>query len=88
MIIDISKKSPYEAVIDKIHELTGNSMFEYLVRLKTTILGESNELLMIDKDEHCWEHDWYEGGEVELLGFIDIEEINVPKMFESELQEL
>jgi len=82
MKIDISKKNPYEAVIDVIRELTMENgcecMFERVVRIKTTILGESNELLLLDDLDYYWENDWYEGGEVELLGFIDVDDIDVP----------
>ena len=82
MKIDISNKSPYTAVIDVIRELTMEDgiecMFERLVRIRTTILGESNELLLIDDNDYVWESDWYEGGEVELLGFIDIDDVEIP----------
>ena len=82
MKIDITDKDPYRAVIDAIRELTTKDgceyMFERIVRLKTTVLGESKELLLIDDGEYCFENDWYEGGEVELLGFIDIDDVDVP----------
>lgn len=83
MIIDTSKKDPYKAVIDVIRELTKENgyecMFERIVRLKTTVLGESNELLLIDDGDYYWENDWYEGGQVELIGFIDVDDVEVPR---------
>ena len=83
MIIDTSKKNPYKAVIDVIRELTKENgcecMFERIVRLKTTVLGESNELLLIDDGDYYWENDWYEGGQVELIGFIDVDDVEVPR---------
>ena len=82
MKIDISTKSPYTAVIDAIRELTKingyESMNERIVRIKTSILGESNELLLIDNYDYIWENDWYEGGDVELLGFIDVDDVKMP----------
>ena len=82
MKIDISKKDPYSAVIDVIRDMTMENgyecVFERLVRIKTTVLGESNELLLIDHGDYFWPNDWYEGGEVELLGFVDLDDIEVP----------
>lgn len=81
MVIDTSK-NPYTAVVDVIRELTKKNgyecMSERIVRIKTTVLGESNELLLIDDFDYIWENDWYEGGEVELLGWIDIDDVEVP----------
>ena len=82
MIID-KKNDPYKAVIDVIREMTKENgcecMFDRIVRIKTTTLGESNELLLIDNGDYYWENDWYEGGQVELLGFIDIDDVRVPR---------
>ena len=82
MIID-KKDDPYKAVIDVIREMTKENgyecMFERIVRIKTTVLGESNELLLIDNGDYYWANDWYEGGQVELLGFIDIDDVRVPR---------
>ena len=84
MKIDITNKSPYRAVIDKIRELTTEDgcelITQFIVRIKTTILGESNELLLYDNNnEYYFDSDWYEGGEVELLWFVDIEDIDMEK---------
>lgn len=82
MIID-KKNDPYKAVIDVIREMTKENgcecMIERIVRIKTTTLGESNELLLIDNGDYYWANDWYEGGHVELLGFIDIDDVRVPR---------
>lgn len=84
MKIDISKKDPYTAVTDVIRELTKKNgyecMFDRIVRIRTTTLGESNEYLGVSNGNYYWENDWYEGGEVELLGFIDVEDIEVPPL--------
>ena len=83
MIIDTLNKDPYTAVIDIIREMTRKNGYECMsdriVRIKTTTLGERNELLLIDGDDYCWEYDWYEGGQVELLGFIDVDKVKVPR---------
>lgn len=82
MVIDTSKKDPYTAVVDVIRELTKENGYERMayriVRIKTTVLGESNELLLVEDFDYVWENDWYEGGEVELLGWIDIDDVAVP----------
>ena len=82
MVIDTSKNDPYTAVVDVIRELTKENgyerMFSRIVKIKTTVLGESNELLLVDDFDYVWENDWYEGGEVELLGWIDIDDVAVP----------
>ena len=88
MKIDISKKEPYAAVIDVIRELTKEDglevMADRIVRVKTTVLGESNELLLIDENmDYYWENDWYEGGEVELLGFVNVDEVEVKNIKKS-----
>ena len=86
MKVDISKKSPYEAVIDLIREMTKEDgcecVFDRIVKIKTTVLGVSNELLLVDgeKMDYYWQTDWYEGGEVELLGFIDVDDVKVPEL--------
>lgn len=76
--------NPYRAVIDVIRELTKENgyecMFDRIVRIRTTILGESNELLLVDNDDYVFETDWYEGGEVELLGFINVDDVEVPSI--------
>lgn len=81
MKINITKKNPYDAVADYIVEQ--NQLYPhcaYAVRIKTTVLGESVELLYDDGPDWTipvwtWENDWYEGGEVELLGWIPIDDI-------------
>ena len=53
-------------------------MADRIVRIKTTILGESNEYLGVDDNGYYFINDWYEGGEVELLGFIDVDDVVIP----------
>ena len=83
MKIDTTNKDPYKVIIDTIRELTkDNPQFEYIVNIKTSILGNTKELLIFDGFNYCWLNDWYEGGEVELLGFIDIDSVRVPLLEE------
>lgn len=77
--IDISTKNPYDAVADWII-FHSNPHTAYAVKIRTTTLGESIELLYDDGPDWTipvwtWENDWYEGGEVELLGWIPIDDI-------------
>ena len=81
MKIDKSR-NPYTEVIEAIRELTKENglevMADRIVRIKTTVLGERNELLLIGENmDYYWYNDWYEGGKVELLGFINIDEVEV-----------
>lgn len=86
MKIDITDKGPYEAVIDAVREIArtvnGGIFADKIVRIRTTVLGESNELMLADIDTggYLWENDWYEGGDVELLGFIDLDDLIVPPL--------
>ena len=83
---DIEKgNGPYDAVAEKIRELSKDEngiehIGTYIVCLSTTVLGASNELLLWDceTNDYYWGDDWYEGGEVELLGFIEMQDVKVP----------
>lgn len=85
MKIDISKYSnPYDAVTDKIFEIAGY-MTNYIVRVRTTNLGDATVLLYEDSDyDMVYDTDWYEGGDVELLGFIPVEDVVVPNNVDKE----
>lgn len=82
MKIDISKQNPYDAVVDVIREITREDGFELMcdriVRIRTSVLGESNELLLVEDGLYYWETDWYEGGDVELLGVINVDDVSIP----------
>ena len=81
MKIDISILNPYQAMINTIRVLTKENGYECMcdriVRIRTTVLGESNEYLGVSNGDYYWENDWYEGGDVELLGFINVDDIIV-----------
>lgn len=90
MKIDISNNNPYDAVCDVVRELTRSKegheqICDRIVRIRTTNLGESNELLLVEDYDYIWQTDWYEGGEVELLGFIDLDDVAVPLIGEGKM---
>lgn len=80
MTIKIDKNtSPYDAVVEEVVKRAGSYCDTYIVRLKTALLGEST--VVMSPNGYGWydfDTDWYEGGdEVELLGFIKLEDIDV-----------
>ena len=83
---DIEKGTgPYDAVVNKIRKLTTDKdgcehIGTYIVRIYTTVLGVSNELLLwnCETNDYYWDNDWFEGGEVKLLGFIEMQDVKVP----------
>lgn len=86
MKIDVEKYGdPYTAVCETIREMTRDTdgyedMTDRIVRVKTSVLGEDNVYLNVDSDGYYWSTDWYEGGDVELLGFIDLDDVAVPTL--------
>lgn len=83
MKIDTSKTDPYTAIEEAVRKLTMKDGYEvcadYIVRIKTSVLGTSNELMIYTgNDVYEFVNDWYEGGTVELLGVIAVEDVNVP----------
>lgn len=74
---------PYKEIIDIIRKKTSVNGCEVckdrIVRIKTdnTI---TNEYLGFDgsSGEYFFINDWYEGGDVELIGFVDIDSIDIP----------
>lgn len=77
------KSTPYEAT-GKMVEKLAPYVDNYIVHLKTSILGESNELYVLETSypefNWIWDSDWYEGGEVELLGIIPVSDVKVPDL--------
>lgn len=82
MKIDISNcRTPYDAydaVVEEIYKRI-DCLQNLVVRVKTTNFGEQTVLLYENSDYHyVFDTDWYEGGDVELLGFLPIPEVEVP----------
>lgn len=70
----------YEIVADIIDKKMVEHYKYYadvLVELRTSNLGETIEYLKFygDKPGWVWDRDWYEGGDVELISFIPLDEI-------------
>lgn len=84
---DRKKSDPYTAVGNYIGEHFGWG-WSYIARIMTTTLGVSNEYCTpFDPfvDDFEWENDWYEGGDVYLLGVIRVDEVEVPPLKETEV---
>lgn len=83
---DDQKSDAYTAVGNIIEEWAKTNYYgEFIVHLRTSNLGESNELFLFEKPgKYIWESDWYEGGEVELLGFIPVDYVKVPPLREKD----
>jgi len=78
----------YTSVADVIRQWCekNNRYEDFIVRIRTTVLGEETTLLLFNSFEEGedlfeWEDDWYEGGEVELLGFMPLEEVEIPEKY-------
>ena len=81
---DNETSNAYDAVAQYIGEHFGWHR-DYIARIKTSNLGTSNEYLApVDcyGEDFEFENDWYEGGEVELLGVIAVEDVYVPPLKE------
>ena len=81
-IDDPYNNDPYDAVVEKIRELTKKDGYECMadriVRLK---VGNRmvNEYLGVSDGEYYWENDWWEGEEeIYISGFIDVDDVIVP----------
>lgn len=74
-------KNAYDAVIDEILKRI-DYVTNYIVKIWTTNLGYTNTILtpVLEGAEWEWQfcNDWYEGGEIRLLGFIPLEDVEVP----------
>lgn len=74
-------KTAYDAVIDEILKRT-DYVTNYIVKIWTTNLGYEYTILtpVLEGVEWKWQFDcdWYEGGEIRLLGFMPVEDAEVP----------
>ena len=81
MKVNTSNDRAYDDVAEEIlkqMEQRGQYDDTIIVSLRTDVLGETTVIMnriscFADKFE--WDNDWYEGGEVELLGYIPLSEI-------------
>ena len=72
------KDSPYDSVIEAVLKQTKDHCSIYIVYLKTSALGEDKVLMYPNEAWYEFGTDWYEGGDIELLGFIRLQDVDVP----------
>lgn len=82
MKIDTSEKFAYDAVADEVLRQSGGMYTTYIIDLWTSNLGGERVLLMPTGDGQDFEFDtdWYEGGDVELLGWAFLDDVFVPRV--------
>ena len=84
MKIDWYEKSdsPYnmvENIVDKWCESNGYSDMVVLLRI-----DGKEEKVYLEYDASgilAWEYDWFEGGEIELLGFCPVDKVIIPEEY-------
>ena len=85
MKIDISDKrfSPYDHLSAKLYDWASDNLdcFDTLiVDIRTSVLGDDRIIAEFDVDcGYNFNTDWYEGGELELLGITPLHEIGEAK---------
>ena len=73
-----AKGDAYQAVIDEIIRREGYTGEDYIVRLNGEYTGVQNVVMAGDGEGgYCFDTDWYEGGDVELLGYIKLDDVKV-----------
>ena len=74
----VTNGDTYKAVIDEIIRREGYTGEDYIVRLNGGYTGVQNVVMTGDgMGGYCFDTDWYEGGEVELLGYIKLDDVKV-----------
>ena len=84
MPINVKACNPYKTVIDIVVQDIEKHNKPYgtiLVWLWTSVLGYTTTILSYDcnEGEWCWETDWYEAGDIKLIGYILVEDIDFEK---------
>jgi len=86
MKIRADGQGPYHNMIEAMRELTMvdgcESIDTYLLHIKTETLGEENILMLWESTEdgegYYFLYDWWEGGEIELLGWTRLDDVKIP----------
>lgn len=90
MKIDVENKNAYEEVTKVIESWCEDRGYysDFIVWIKTSLGGETKDYLSWEgfsegtyPGKFTFDHDWYEGGEVDLLGFCPLDEVEVPEVF-------
>lgn len=86
MKIDVSEKHAYEAVADEVLKQSGGAYTDYIIDLWTSNLGRDRVILSPAGNGNDFEFDtdWYEGGEVELIGWSFLDSVTVPEIKDGE----
>ena len=79
MKIDVGVDA-YKAVSDKMIELGCNEWESYIVDIWTSNLGGNRIVMHPYEGVLVPDEDWYEGGDVELIGFMPLTNVDVPTM--------
>ena len=80
-IIPKDWENEYDAVINVIDDWCSHNHYtSFVVRLKNNGVEENVYLDCCDA-VLGFDYDWYEGGEVELLGFMPIEDVEIPEKY-------
>ena len=80
----IESYNPYDAVLDFVIKHAKNPYDSFLVHIRS-FFGDlpgldSIELLIYEgDDEYTWDNDWAEGSRFEVLGFIAVSDVDIPK---------
>ena len=83
MKLDLKDNNPYQSVVNEIAkwcEANNSYLSEFIVWLRTRE-GEIHFLLEFLGLDNSSQPSWYEGGDVELLGFCPIDEVVIPEEY-------
>ena len=80
----VESYNPYDTVLNFIKKHAKNPYDSFLVLIRSVFDNlpgyESTELLIYEGDgEYTWDNDWAEGSRFEILGFIAVSDVDIPK---------
>lgn len=78
----ITNPNPYQGILDEIFERGGDTYNTYVIRVRLSTHNSTNttNVIYVGGDPGYYDYDFYEGEEVELLGWINIEDVVVPEI--------
>ena len=83
-----------ETIFDAEKKRLGEGTIEvydtWIVRVKTDTNGIDNVLLTRDEEnpDGLFEYDWYEGGDVKILGYVRLDDVFVPTCPDADVVEV
>jgi hypothetical protein len=74
--------SAYDALAEAMVCIAGMGHFSdtYILDIRTSVLGEDRVIMRPGDGWWTFDDDWYEGGELELLGYINLKNIDIPRL--------